>query len=74
MFPMANEMASTGSESEYSGRGDAIIASFMGGWADGAMVFEMYGNDGYNPTPYWYFWCEAITRMNSVETSNLLCQ
>ncbi len=35
--------------------GDAIIASFMGGWADGAMVFEMYGkNDGYNPTPYWY--------------------
>lgn len=36
--------------------GDAIIASFMGGWADGGMVFEMYGkNSGYKPTPYWYF-------------------
>lgn len=36
--------------------GDAIIASYMGGWADGAMVFEMYGkNTGYDPTTYWYF-------------------
>lgn len=36
--------------------GDAIIASFMGGWADGAMVVEMYGKGaGLNPTPYWYF-------------------
>ncbi len=35
--------------------GDAIIASFMGGWADGAMVLEMYGKKtGLNPTPYWY--------------------
>lgn len=36
--------------------GDAIIASFMGGWADGAMLLEMYGKqNGHNPTPYWYF-------------------
>jgi hypothetical protein len=36
--------------------GDAIIASYMGGWADGGMVFEMYGkNTGHKPTPYWYF-------------------
>lgn len=36
--------------------GDAIIASFMGGWADGAMVLEMYGKgDGLDETPYWYF-------------------
>ncbi len=36
--------------------GDAIIASFMGGWADGAMVFEMYGKQtGHKPTTYWYF-------------------
>lgn len=35
--------------------GDEIIASFMGGWADGAMVLEMYGKQhGVNPTPYWY--------------------
>lgn len=35
--------------------GDGIIASFMGGWADGAMVLEMYGKEaGVNPTPYWY--------------------
>ncbi|GEM_PF-913090 len=36
--------------------GDAIIASFMGSWADGSMVFEMYGKKtGFTPTPYWYF-------------------
>lgn len=35
--------------------GDGIIASFLGGWADGTMVLEMYGKgSGLNPTPYWY--------------------
>lgn len=35
--------------------GDGIIASFLGGWADGAMVLEMYGKGtGLDPTPYWY--------------------
>ncbi len=36
--------------------GDGIIASFLGGWADGTMVLEMYGKGtGLTPTPYWYF-------------------
>lgn len=36
--------------------GDAIVASFMGNWADGAMVLEMYGKSaGLTETPYWYF-------------------
>lgn len=36
--------------------GDGATASFMGGWADGSMIFEMYGkNQGITPTPYWYF-------------------
>lgn len=35
--------------------GDGIIASFLGGWADGTMVLEMYGKGaGLDPTPYWY--------------------
>lgn len=35
---------------------DGVIASFMGGWADSSMVFEMYGkHKGVKPTPYWYF-------------------
>lgn len=36
--------------------GDGVIAPFMGGWADGSMIFEMYGkHKGVNPTPYWFF-------------------
>ena len=35
---------------------DGAIASFMGGWADSSMLFEMYGKkQGITPTPYWYF-------------------
>lgn len=36
--------------------GDGVVSLFMGGWADGSMLIEMYGkNQGINPTPYWYF-------------------
>lgn len=35
---------------------DGVVASFMGGWADSSMLFEMYGkHEGLTPTPYWYF-------------------
>ena len=35
---------------------DGAAASFMGGWADSSMLFEMYGKKkGITPTPYWYF-------------------
>ena len=35
---------------------DGVTAGFMGGWADGSMLLEMYGkHNGINPTPYWYF-------------------
>lgn len=35
--------------------GDGIIASFLGNWADGGMILEMYGKrNGVNPTEYWY--------------------
>ncbi|MBR6090757.1 MAG: hypothetical protein IKP86_12545 [Anaerolineaceae bacterium] len=35
---------------------DGVVASFMGGWADSSMLFEMYGKkEGLSPTPYWYF-------------------
>ena len=34
---------------------DGAVASFMGGWADSSMLFEMYGKkQGITPTPYWY--------------------
>ncbi len=34
---------------------DGAVASFMGGWADSSMLFEMYGKKkGITPTPYWY--------------------
>lgn len=36
--------------------GDSVIATLMGEWADGSMLFEMYGKEnGIDPTPYWYF-------------------
>ncbi len=35
---------------------DGVVSLFMGGWADGSMLFEMYGkHEGLTPTPYWYF-------------------
>ncbi len=35
---------------------DGAVASFMGGWADGSMLIEMYGKHrGITPTPYWFF-------------------
>ena len=36
--------------------GDSVVATLMGDWADGSMLFEMYGTrNGIDPTPYWYF-------------------
>lgn len=36
--------------------GDGVVSLFMGGWADGSMLFEMYGkHEGLTPTPYWFF-------------------
>ena len=35
---------------------DSVVGLFMGGWADGSMLNEMYGKkQGIDPTPYWYF-------------------
>ena len=35
---------------------DSVVAVYMGGWADGSMLNEMYGKkQGITPTPYWYF-------------------
>ncbi len=53
--------------------GDGVIASFMGGWADGSMILEMYGKKtGVNPTAYWYFDTGDESYLSQLENGNSL--
>ena len=47
---------------------DGATASFMGGWADSSMLFEMYGKkQGITPTPYWYFSAAEKDRLSGLK-------
>ena len=51
--------------------GDGVIAPFMGGWADGSMLIEMYGKrKGIDPAPYWYFNIGEDNYLSAVGTEN----
>ncbi len=49
--------------------GNAIIAAYMGGWADTGMLIEMYGkNDGISPTPYIYVYSEGDSKYSELSS------